>query len=287
MSELAPRARDFAPVGVGRRDADVRRRGDRRHRDEHADERARLRRREREHSGDAREQRHDHGEPVRVGDEERLGMLRFLRRLADPAEDQCAGVRREDRHGKSHGERDPAAPREVEPPLDERHAERRERPELRADDHRPDDQDDRVGDDPDACDQGRDDHEREKAPGELRPLRRPRLDLLPDDGVGRRTRSDALRTPRDRRHGRVDVLQDDRPTSSRPRLQRSSTTMLASSRATSHVMRSPSGRSATPGRWTIPYTDSVSRSTPRTGSTRSGGTTRRMWITVRPASTAW
>ena len=42
------------------------------------------------------------------------------------------------------------------------------------------------------------------------------------------------------------------PTSSRPRLQRSSTTMLASSRATSHVTRSPGGRSATPRRWTIP-----------------------------------
>ena len=84
-----------------------------------------------------------------------------------------------------------------------------ERTELGADDHRADDQDDRVGDDPDRGDHGREHHEREKAAGENGALERARLDLLPDDRVGRGTRSRALGLLGAPRDGRVDLDRDD------------------------------------------------------------------------------
>ncbi len=73
--------------------------------------------------------------------------------------------------------------RQVPPLVDQRDAEPGERPELRADDHGADDQDQLVGEDADSGDQRRHDHEGEEAAGELDVLRSPRLDLLPDDGV--------------------------------------------------------------------------------------------------------
>ncbi len=68
--------------------------------------------------------------------------------------------------------------------LHERDAKPGEWAELRADHHRPDDQDQRVLNDPDSGDHRREDHEGEKADGELGAFRRLLLYRLPDDGVG-------------------------------------------------------------------------------------------------------
>ena len=76
--------------------------------------------------------------------------------------------------------------------LHERDAQPRERAELRPHDHRPDDQDRRVQEDARHRDQHRQHHERDEVPRELDVLRGARLDLLPDDGVGRRARSELL-----------------------------------------------------------------------------------------------
>ena len=68
--------------------------------------------------------------------------------------------------------------------LDRGHHDPGERPELGADDHGADDQDLRVGQDPDRGYEGRNDHECKEAEGELRAHGRARLDLFPDDSVG-------------------------------------------------------------------------------------------------------
>jgi hypothetical protein len=73
--------------------------------------------------------------------------------------------------------------REVASSLHGGDAEAGDRPELRADDHRADDQDRRVQKDADGRDQGRQHHEDEEDAGELDALVRAVLDLLPYDGV--------------------------------------------------------------------------------------------------------
>lgn len=62
-----------------------------------------------------------------------------------------------------------------------------ERAELRTDHHCPDDQNQRVRDDPECGDHGREDHEGEEADRKLCALGCLLLHRLPDDGVGRRT----------------------------------------------------------------------------------------------------
>src|SRR3954451_794329 len=71
------------------------------------------------------------------------------------------------------------------------------------------------------------------------------------------------------------------PSSARPRRLRSSTTTLASSRATSASITSPGGLWAAPGRWTTFVTESHPVRQSSVGSTRSAGTRRRRWITER------
>ena len=95
-------------------------------------------------------------------------------------------------------------------PLDDRHAEAGERPELGPDDHRADDQDRRAGEDPDRGDQAGEDHEGEEVAAELGRLRGARLDLLPDDRVGGQPAGGALGRLRRVRDLRVDLLERDR-----------------------------------------------------------------------------
>ena len=95
-------------------------------------------------------------------------------------------VGRRDRDREADRECEPRAPRERPAALHERDAEPGQRPELGPDHHRADDQDLRVGEDPDRRDQRRQNHERDEAERELRALGGAGLDLLPDDGVRRR-----------------------------------------------------------------------------------------------------
>ena len=67
--QLLHRSAPGVAVAVGRRDADVGRRRDRRHRDEDADQRAGLRGRQREHPGDAGAGGDEEGEEVGAGDD--------------------------------------------------------------------------------------------------------------------------------------------------------------------------------------------------------------------------
>ena len=179
--------RHFRPVAVGGRDADVRRGGDRRHRDEHADEGARLRGREREGAGCPREERDEDRVLVRMRDEQRcrpgeLGEL--VGRRTEGAKCQGEEERRSDPSGEADGEGFERTPRERAFALDERDAEPGEWPELRAYDHCSDDEDDRVLDDPEGGDHRREQHEADEAERELGALgrlltrrspRRPRL----------------------------------------------------------------------------------------------------------------
>ena len=102
------------------------------------------------------------------------------------------------------------APRDRRPAADDRDAQRRQRPELGADDHGADDQDRGVGEDPDRGEERRDDHEREVAEREIRALADLLLDLLPEDGVRRRAGSLAHRAARTFGERRVDARDRDR-----------------------------------------------------------------------------
>ena len=137
--------------------------------------------------------------------------------LCELLRDQAERIEREreqedggDPDRKADRERLERAPRDVAAALDRRDAEAGDRAELRADDHRPDDQDDLVGEDPDRRDQHRDHHEAEEARRELDVLRGPRLDLLPDDGVRGRRSGRCLRPLRRLGDLRVDLLHRDR-----------------------------------------------------------------------------
>ena len=88
-----------------------------------------------------------------------------------------------ERRQRAHGD--------VAAALDDRDAEPGERAELGPDDHRADDQDRRVEEDPDRGDQAGEDHEGEEVAAELGVLRGARLDLLPDDRVGGQRRAAA------------------------------------------------------------------------------------------------
>ena len=67
--QLGDRPAPLAPVGVGGGDADVGGGRDRRHRDQHPDQRPRLGRGQRQHPGDPGDEGDDEGEPVGMGDE--------------------------------------------------------------------------------------------------------------------------------------------------------------------------------------------------------------------------
>ena len=156
-----------------------------------------------------------------------------------------------DREREADGEREGRAQREPRLALHERDAEARERAELGPDDHRADDQDRGVLVDADRGEQRREHHEREEDPAQLDVLVRVRLDLLPHDGVGGRALG-VLDGPLGVLGDlRVDQL-DARSTPSlwMPSSLRSAMITLASSRATSARITSPSGRRAAPGRWT-------------------------------------
>ena len=138
---------------------------------------------------------------------------------------------------------EPTAGRRRAAALDDRDAEPGDRPELRADDHRADDQDRRVEKDarPTAIRQASAMNARKLAV-ELRVLRRPRLDLLPDHGVARVALRGALGRCRGRSRSRSRCARSrSSPRVSTSSSRRSETMTLASSRATSQRITSPSG----------------------------------------------
>ena len=100
--------------------------------------------------------------------------------------------------------------------LHERDAEAGERAELGADDHRSDDQDHRVLEDPERGDHRREHHEGDEAEGQLRALGRLELDRLPDDCVGRRPDGCLLGAARRIGDHRRDRLEDDRALALQP-----------------------------------------------------------------------
>ena len=131
----------------------------------------------------------EEGEEVRRADEVREAVVleaEVVVEQPDRPEQRASSRRRpRSRAGSRRRARGPSAGR-ARRALDQRDAEPGERAELRPDDHRADDQDRRVLVDADRRQQRRDDHEDQEDGGELDLLARPRLDLLPDDGVGRR-----------------------------------------------------------------------------------------------------
>ena len=119
-------------------------------------------------------------------------------------------VGRDDRDREADRQCDQRPARQREPAVDERDADARQRAELGPDDHRADDQDHRVGQDPDAGDQRREHHEGEEAARELGALGGAALDLLPDDGVGGRAGGGVLGGASGSRDRGVDRLDCDR-----------------------------------------------------------------------------
>ena len=181
-------------------------------------------------------------------------------------------------------ERPQRAPGDVGPALDERDAEAGDRPELGADDHRADDQDRRVEEDPDRGDQAGERHEGEEDGVELDVLGGPRLDLLPDHRVAGAALGGAARprrrpprspsrcarsrsSPRCRRRARA----GRRRSRSRPRARR-----RRGSRRPPACARRARGRSRC-----RPTCECSSRS--RTCSDWYAGTTIRMWTMRRVA----
>ena len=201
------------PVAVGGGDADVGCRRNRRDRDQHPDERARLRRAQRQHPRHARASGDEEREEVGAGDHVRqavtaLGELAWGQ-ACDP-ESVRGEIDRRDREQKARRERDERARRQVAPALHESHAEAGDRPELGADDHRADDQDRGVQEDSDRRDQTSQHDERQVCAGQLHLLARARLDLFPDNRIGLRAarpRDGALGEQRDLG---LDRLQRDR-----------------------------------------------------------------------------
>ena len=194
----------------------------------------------------------------------------------NPRRAQREQKRRADSGREPDCERFQRASRELPLPLDERDAETGERPELRADDHRSDDENDRVLDDPDRGDHRREKHEADEAKRELRALGGLRLDRFPDDRVGRRADGDLLRAPcqhrtRAPRSARVRWSL----ACSSPSSRSSATTTLASSRATSQRNRSPPGRSATSRIRTTLIAEGCSSSARWVAYASSGGATTR------------
>ena len=106
----------------------------------------------------------------------------------------------------------------IAPPHD-RDAERRERAELGADHHRADDQDRRVGEDPDRGEQRRDHHEGRKLKESSVLSLTVSLDLLPEHRVRGESLRLAHRLARRERDRRVDASIEMPPVSSRPSAQ--------------------------------------------------------------------
>ena len=136
---------------------------------------------------------------------------------------------------KANGQRDQRPASQREPALHEGDAKAGQRAELRPDDHRADDRDHRVGQNPDAGDQRREHHEGEEAARELRALGGAGLDLLPDDSVGRRARGCLLGCLVRQVENERCRLSRSRscPARGRPRARSSERTTTVSSRATS------------------------------------------------------
>ena len=152
--------------------------------------------------------------------------------------------------GKPDRQRRQRAPCHGRALLHERDAEARQRPELRADDHRADDQDRLVEEDADRGDQHRQDHEGQEASptssvllgcGTRPPPRPPRPTAGP-------ARASPPRSAASESCG-VDEVERDRPVSGMSSSRRSWMITLASSRATSAEDHVALGLPATPWRW--------------------------------------
>ncbi len=137
-------------------------------------------------------------------------LAQLVGRGTDRSEDQGAEHRGADRGAEADTESDERAPGERQPSLDDRDAHACDRAELGADHHRPDDQNERVGEDPHGGDQRRDDHERDEGARELCRLGGALLDLLPHDRVGRGAARDLGRPARELTERRLAGLEGDR-----------------------------------------------------------------------------
>ena len=176
-----------------------------------------------------------------------------------------------DREADEEGER--RAPGERAVAVDERHADPRDRPEVRPDDHRPDDQDRLVEVDADRGDQHRQHREGQEALRELDVLGGARGDVLPDHRVGADVVAavmvgDLRREPGDLR---VDLVDRDRALAVDVELAQVRDEQADVAPRDVASIRSPSGLVATPRRWTMLKTVSVSSSSSSVCSQVSGG----------------
>jgi hypothetical protein len=126
----------------------------------------------------------------------------------------CASKRRDDHAAdgaqQADGERPCRAHREGCAALQRGDAEPGDRAEVGADDHRADDEDRGVEEQPDGGDERREHHEDDEAERQLGALRRALRDLLPHDGVGGRSLRDALGAVHPVRQLGLDRLHRDR-----------------------------------------------------------------------------
>ena len=145
--------------------------------------------------------------------------------------------------------------------LDECDAESCQWAELSSDDHRADDQDDGVGEDSHAGYRRCEHHEGEEARTRVRRSQRFGFRPLPRPPRRQVNRPPPARRPVRRRRWALSIVSREIvPARSTPRWRSSATTRLASSRATSQRMRSPSGLRATRGRCTTLRTDGLEHS---------------------------
>ena len=192
--------------------------------------------------------RHEEAQEVRVGDEVRE-LVRAVA-LGEGADGDQHERGREQRQGCRSGSRPRVRSANGAPgcpgggPMPRRCA--ASGPNSGPHHHGADDQDRLVEHDPDGGDLHRGDHEDDEADRQLRLLGGARLDLLPDDGVGgqagRRLLGGAWRPWRSSCRS---ARRRSTRRSGTPRSLRSPMITLASSRATSHRIRSPSGLWAT------------------------------------------
>ena len=241
---IAPR--HSAPLAEGGGDADVRGGRDRRHRDQHADQRAGLGRGQREHPGDAGEEGDDERERVGVGDEvgERMvGGDEVLRGQVDAADREREQERGRDPDRKADRERRAASAARrrggagraatQSPAIGPNSGPTIIAPTIRIGESR------KI---PTEAIRQASAMKSEEVRGQLGVLGGPRLDLLPDDGVARAAR----RRPLGGRRRRSEIAESMcsiaiEPSVSTSSSRRSETITLASSRATSQRITSPSG----------------------------------------------
>jgi hypothetical protein len=271
----------------------------------------RLGRRQREHAGHAGEQGNEQGVPVGLGYENGSADVRPPPPCRGPGRPLEAGPparKRQDGHREADRQRGQRPSREIRRPSSRGYADPGDRPELGTHDHRPEDEDGRVEQTATAARRVASTMKGEEAGRELRALRGPLLELLPDHRV-RRVAAGRAPLARRRPRSRCRPSRPREPWSATPSSRRSSTTRLACSRATSHSIRSPRGSRAAPWRcmtFTTVSCSSRSRSGERgrnddpevdhgspgrpwqaaACSEGAGGATIRRWITLRRPSRA-